>query len=53
MQAILDNIRDAKDFDLVQRDGQKPCQNRQQKESIKKKKWIENFRYNGIRHPQN
>ena len=36
---VLDNIRDAKDFDLIRRDRQKPGQNRQQKEGEKRRNW--------------
>ena len=44
-KAVLDNIRDAKDFDSTSRDTQKPGQSRQQKEDVKEKKLIENCTY--------
>ena len=50
-KAVLDNITDAKGFDLKRRDRQKG-QNKQKKQSIKEKKLIENCRYCGKRYPQ-
>ena len=37
-KAVLENIRNEKDFDSVRRDRQRPGQNRQQREGIKEKK---------------
>ena len=51
-KAVLDNIRDAKVFDSIRRDGQKRGQNTQQKECVKDKKLIQNCIYCGTVHLQ-
>ena len=51
-KAVLENLRDAKDFDLVKRDRQRWGQNRQQREAVKEKKVIENSKYCGMTHLQ-
>ena len=53
-KVLLENIRDAKDFDLIKGDRQRPGQNRNraERESVKEKKIIENCKYCGMTHPE-
>ena len=50
-KAVLENIRDTKDFNLIRSDRQRPDQNSQQRHIVKQK-IIENYRYSGMTHPQ-
>ena len=51
-KAVLENIRDEKDFDFITRNRELSGQNRQQIEGVKEKEVIENCKYCGMTHPQ-
>ena len=51
-KALLDSIRDVKELDSIRRNRHKPGHSSQQRDSLKEKKIVENYKYCGRGHPE-